>query len=115
MVSIEDVRRISLALPEAFERASYGGRPSFRTKPKMFTWVREDPEALVIFVDSVEEKLAMIQSEPDKFFTTDHYDGHAVVLVRLDAVEESEAAELITESFRLRATRKLVRMLDQAD
>ncbi len=112
MVSIADIREISLALPSASERAPYGGRPSFRTPAKMFTWVREDPEALVVWVDFEEEKLAMIDGEPEKFFTTDHYDGHPIVLVRLEAVDHQEATELIHESFRMRATRKLIRELD---
>ena len=113
-VTHDDVRRIAMALPGAFERASYDGQPSWRTKPRMFTWIRADPEALVVFVESVEDKDALIASDPDTFFTTPHYDGHAIVLVRLDAVDEQEATELITESWRLRAPRSLVKEWDAA-
>lgn len=112
MIDEEDVRRLALGLPEAFEQESYGGRPSWRTKPRMFTWLREDPEALVVWVESEEEKLAMIAAEPDKFFTTDHYDGHPIVLVELAAVEADEAEELITESWRQRAPKTLVKAWD---
>jgi hypothetical protein len=111
MITVDDVRRIALGLPGAFEHASYGDRPSFRTKPRMFTWVRDDPEALVVWVESVEEKEALIASQPGTFFTTDHYTGEAIVLVRLEAVDPAEAEELITESFRLRAPETLVRRL----
>jgi hypothetical protein len=68
----------------------------------MFTWIREDPEALVVWVGSEAEKVAMVESEPATFFTTDHYDGQPIVLVRLDAVDRAEAEELIAESYRLR-------------
>jgi hypothetical protein len=112
MIDVEDVRRISLSLPGTSEHVSYGGRPSFRTKPRMFTWVRDDPEALVVWVDSVEEKDALISSEPEKFFTTDHYDGQPIVLVRLGAIDADEARELITDSYRLRAPGSLLRQLD---
>lgn len=112
MITVDDVRRIALGLPGAFEQESYGGRPSFRTKPRMFVWVRDDPDALVVWVESEEEKGALIASEPEKFFTTDHYDGHPIVLVRLEAVDADEAGELITDSFRLRAPKSLVRELD---
>lgn len=78
----------------------------------MFTWVRDDPEALVVWVDSEEEKLAMIDGEPGKFFTTEHYDGHPIVLVRLDGIDRQEVTELIHDSFRMRATKTLVRELD---
>ena len=109
MISEDDVRRIALGLPGSYEQASHGGRPSWRTKQRMFTWIRDAPEALVVWVESVEEKEALLASEPEKFFTTPHYDGDAIVLVRLQAVAAEEAAELITESWRLRAPSSLVR------
>lgn len=109
MVSHDEVRRIALGLPGAYEQASFGGQPSWRTKPRMFAWIRDDPDALVVWVDSQEEKVALIAAEPATFFTTPHYDGDAIVLVHLDAVDPAEATERITESWRLRAPRKLVR------
>ena len=114
MITEDDIREIALSLPDAFEHASYGGRPSWRTKPRMFTWLREEPEALVVWVESEEDKLALIGAEPDKFFTTDHYDGHPMVLVRLEAVDVDEARELITDSWRLRAPKTLVKRWDAA-
>jgi len=112
VVSHEDVRRIALDLPGSYEQESYGGRPSWRTKSRMFTWIRGDPEALVVWVDSVDEKDALLSAEPEKFFTTSHYDGNPIVLVRLDAIGADEATELVTESWRLRAPRTLVREWD---
>ena len=112
MVTWDDVRSIALGLPGAFEHASYGGNPSWRTKPRMFTWIKDDPEALVVWVDSEEEKDALIAAEPRKFSTTPHYDGHPIVLVDLVAVDVDETAELITESWRLRAPKKLVKEWD---
>ena len=109
MVEEDDVRRIALGLPGSYEQASFGGRPSWRTKPRMFAWIRDDPEALVVWVESPEAKDALISGDPRKFFTTPHYDGHPIVLVRLDAVDDDEAAELITESWLLRAPATLVR------
>ena len=113
MSSHAAIRRIASGLPGAYEQASFGGRPSWRTKPRMFAWIREDPEALVVWVESVDEKDALVASEPDKFFTTPHYDGTPIVLVRLEAVDDEEAGELVTESWRLRAPKSLVRELDR--
>ncbi len=112
MVSHDDIRSIALHLPGAEERASYGGRPSWRTKTRMFAWIRDDPEALVVWVDSEEEKRALIESEPEKFFTTPHYDGYPIALVRLEALDRQEAEELVVESWRLRAPRSLVKQWD---
>lgn len=115
MITIDEIRAIAATLPAAAERASYGGRPSWRTPRRVFAWVRDDPEALVVWVESVDERDALIAADPGTFFTTSHYDGQAIVLVDLDAVGRDEAAELITESFRLRAERALVSELDRAE
>lgn len=112
VLTLEDVRRLALSLPGAYEQESYGGCPSWRTKPRMFAWVREEPEALVVWVESEEAKQALVASDPQRFFTTPHYDGQPIVLVRLEAVDPVEAAELITDSWRLRAPRSLVRAWD---
>ncbi len=109
MVTEQDVRRIALSLPGAYEQESYGGRPSWRTKPRMFTWIRDDPEALVVWVDSLDDKEALIASDPTRFFTTAHYNGHPVVLVPLDAIDVDEIRELIVDSWRLRAPPSLTR------
>ena len=114
MVTWDDVRRIALELPGAFEQESYGGQPSYRTKPRMFAWIRDEPEALVVWVDSEEDKHSLVASEPKKFSTTPHYDGHPIVLVNLKAVGVREATELITESWRLRAPKKAVKEWDAA-
>jgi hypothetical protein len=96
-----DVREIALALPGTVEKSSYG-TPGFRVRDRLFARLRNDPDALVLWRESVEEKEALIDAAPEKFFTTDHYDGHPHVLVRLDAVGEEELADLIEESWELR-------------
>lgn len=53
-------------------------------------------------------------AEPKKFFTTPHHDGEPIVLVRLDQVNEKEAARLIVESGRQRATKTAVAAWDAA-
>jgi hypothetical protein len=114
MITHDDVRTIAMSLPGSFEQPSYGGRPSWRTKQRMFTWIREDPEALVVWVGSVDEKEVLLASDPQVFFTIDHYDGYPIVLISLDQVERDEATELITESWRIRAPKKLVKEFDES-
>lgn len=96
-------------MPGSFEQPSYGGQPSWRTKQRMFAWIREDPEALVVWVESVEDKMMLIDNDPETYFTIEHYDGHPIVLVRLDAVDRDEAAELLAESWCERAPKRLVK------
>jgi hypothetical protein len=103
MATEEDVRRIALSLPETTEKPWYR-TPGFRVKDHGFLRIRSEAEgALVVWVEDLGEKEAMVASEPAKFFTTPHYDGYPMVLVNLPAVDEDELTELITESWRLRA------------
>ena len=114
MVTHDDIREIAMSLPGAYEQPSYGDRPSWRTKKRMFAWIRDDPEALVVWVDSLDEKEVLLASDSSVFFTIGHYDGHPVLLVRLEAVERGEATELITESWRLRAPIRMVKDFNES-
>jgi len=108
-----DVRELALALPETTEKPSYG-TPGFRVKDRLFARLREDPDALVLWCESLDEKEFLLGAEPAKFFTTAHYDGHAMFLVRLPAVDRDELAELLAESWRLRAPKRLAQRHDPA-
>ena len=108
MATEHDVRRIAMALPETTERPSYG-TPGFRVKDRLFLRLRTDAEgALVVFVEDTDEKDALLAADPAKFFTTPHYDGHASVLVRLDAVDVDELTELIVDAWRARAPKRVL-------
>ena len=103
MATEDDVRRIALSLPETIEKPWYN-TPGYRVKDKGFLRIRSDAEGgLVVFVADLDEKDALLASDPDKFFTTPHYDGHAIVLVHLDAVDVEELTELIADSWLVKA------------
>jgi hypothetical protein len=106
----DDVRAIALTLPETEERPSYG-TPGFRVKDRLFARIRETGVLLVWCADE-DEKDFLIRAEPEKFFTTPHYDGHPSVLVRLEAVGRDELTELLTDSWRVRAPKRLAASLD---
>jgi hypothetical protein len=111
VVTLDDVRRVALALPETIERPSYG-TPGFRVRDRLFARVREEGDVLVVWVADLEEKAALIASDPDVYFTTPHYDGYASVLVRMDTVDADELTELLTDAWRIRAPRTLVERFD---
>jgi hypothetical protein len=112
VTSEEDVREIALSLPETSEKPSYG-TPGFRVRDRLFARLRDDNEILVLWRESLDEKEFLLEAEPEKFFTTPHYDGHAMVLVRLASVDRKELAELLDESWRLRAPKRLVEQVDK--
>jgi hypothetical protein len=46
-------------------------------------------------VADADDKEALLAGEPDIFFTTDHYNGYAAVIVLLDAISEERLAEAV--------------------
>jgi hypothetical protein len=121
MASYADVARIALSLPAA-ERAR--GRLAFavRTKGKLkeFAWVwmeRIDPNkprvpnpnVIAVRVEDLTARDRLLASDSDKFFTEPHYQGFPAVLVRLDAVPAADLRDLLTEGWRCRASRDLVK------
>jgi hypothetical protein len=111
VVTEDDVRRAALALPATTEAPSYG-TPGFRVKDKLFARIRPGGDLLLVWTADLGEKEALLASEPDTFTTTPHYDGHPTVLVRMGAVDAEELAELLTESWRLRAPKRLLTAFD---
>ncbi|MFC5816434.1 MmcQ/YjbR family DNA-binding protein [Nonomuraea harbinensis] len=111
MATEDDVRRLALALPETGEKSMYG-TPAFYVRGKWFARMREEPDVLAVPVPSEEEKLELTAARPGAFFTTPHFDGYAVVLVRLPEVDEEELGELLTDAWRLRAPKRLVAAFD---
>lgn len=107
MTTADDVRRIALTLPETIERPWFG-TPGYRVKGRGFARIREEGDVLVVWCADVADKEALIAAEPRKFFTTPHYDGYAVVLVRLPEVDEEELRELLIDAWRVRAPKRVL-------
>jgi hypothetical protein len=49
----------------------------------------------------------LLRGDPERFYTTPHYDGYAYVLVRLPKVDAKALAELVEDAWRLTAPAKL--------
>jgi hypothetical protein len=103
----ETVREFALAFPEAQEDTSYS-RPAFRVRGKLFAWMSPHEEgALVVRVDP-DEKQFLLESDPDRYFSTPHYEGYPAVLIRLERIERDQLAERIEDAWLLRAPKRLV-------
>ncbi|HEX6236367.1 MAG TPA: MmcQ/YjbR family DNA-binding protein [Acidimicrobiales bacterium] len=112
MATEDDVRRIALSLPETVEKPWFN-TPGFRVRNKGFLRIRSEAEGgLVVFVSDLGEKEALLASEPEKFFTTPHYDGYPTVLVNLPAIDVDELRELLVESWRLKAPTRVRQAFD---
>ena len=121
MATWDDVRRIALDLPETSERLNEGVL-QWRVKEKPLTWERplrradyealgdEAPEGpiVAVWVDDEGVKEALLSDDPDVFFTTPHFDGYAIVLIRLEEIPVPELEELIIEAWLDRAPKRVV-------
>ena len=104
------VKKIGKRLPEV-EESTWFNTPSLKVRDKSFVRLREK-DVIVVMVDR-EEKEILLQAEPDVFFTTPHYDGYPAMLVRLSAIEPDELEEVLTESWRRKAPKRLVKTFDE--
>jgi hypothetical protein len=122
----DDVRDIALAMPGAEEFVTRGDR-AWRTASgpsgasgKSFVWARplraadlaetgpqHGPIAGVRVTDEG-EKLALIESAPDVFFTIHHFDGYPAVLLHLDRISVERLGEVIADGWIAVAPKKAV-------
>jgi hypothetical protein len=114
MPTWEDVVELGTRLP-GVEVGSSFGTPALKVRGKFMCRLRTNPDALVLRVTDLGEREALLQGQPDAFFTTPHYDGYPAVLVRLEAVDPVELAELLEEAWRLRAAKRVVAAWDARD
>lgn len=114
MADWDDVRTLALALPGAEEYVTRGSL-AWRA-PKLFAWERPlrtrdieeigpaDGPILGAAVESEAEKFALIEEDPQVFFTTSHFDGYARILVRLDRIARTRLVELVESAWALVAS-----------
>jgi predicted DNA-binding protein (MmcQ/YjbR family) len=117
---LAEVRAIALDFPEAFEKVSWG-RPVF-CAPKMFAMfggnVKGDggmvayPSSLLVKVDESDRRA--LQQDP-RFFFPAYMGPFGWLGLDLTAgkVDWGEVRELVDASFRLIASKKLIRALDE--
>lgn len=111
MVTEDDVRRAALSLPETVERP-YNRLPGFRVRRNLFLRIHELPDTLLVSCASLDERNELVRASPDTFFITPHYDGYPAVLVRLSQIDLAELRELVVESWRLCAPKRLLAAYD---
>jgi hypothetical protein len=120
MANWQDVRRIVGELPETDEVSSRGNL-AWRVRGKGVVWERplrksdlaalgdDAPDGAILGAHVPDEgaKFALCADRPDVYFTTPHFNGYPAVLVRLDAIDEAELVELITEAWLAKAPKRL--------
>jgi hypothetical protein len=111
MASWADVVALGTTLPEV-EESTWFRTPALKVRGRSFCRMKEDGETLVVRVVDVEDKEALLRSDPETFFTTPHYDGYAYVLVRLALIAEPLLGELLEDAWRCMAPKRLLAAYD---
>ena len=114
-----DVERIVGRLPETAETSPR----NWRVRKKLLVWERplrkadyaalgdDAPDGDILGARAPDEgvKFALIADDPGVFFTTPHFDGYPMVLVRLSEIGVDELTELVTEAWLTQAPKTLVK------
>jgi hypothetical protein len=121
MVTLKDVSRMALELPEVVEEERRGSL-TWSVGHKCFAWERPFSKAdikrfgtsappegtiLAVRVDDLGEKEAVLAANPKEFFTIPHFDGFAAVLVQLKLAGKGAVKDALVDGWLACAPPKL--------
>ncbi len=123
MTTMRDLEELALSMPGATKELRDDDRPAFVVDKKLFCFHRTqrrdalDPktgerldDVLVFRVANEEMKSMWLAARPSVYFTTDHFNGYAAVLVRIGSLAEmdhDELFELVSDAWLTRAPKRL--------
>lgn len=113
---LERLRAICLALPETAERLSFGD-PSWTVNGKGFAAQKGNYEGgrpSLWFKPAPDERDALTQAHPERFFIPPYVGGKGWLALYLDGpkIDWSEVAELVEDSYRQMAPKRAIKVLD---
>ena len=106
MVDWDTVRELALSFPEVEESGE--DRVAFRVRGKLIAWAarERDGGGLGIRVER-DEKALILDSNPDLYFSSPHYEGWPGVQIRLEAIDREELRERLEEAWLIQAPKRL--------
>ena len=100
MVTVDDVRSFARELPRTTE-GLVRDRVKFRVGRIVYLAFSPD-ETLMGFAFPKDEREALVRSDPERFLMPDRSDlRYHWVVVRLDAIDHIEMAEIVEEAWRM--------------
>jgi len=107
MLTREDVRRIALAQPEAFE-ADHFGMPSFRVAKKIFCTIHQDRPRAMLKLD-VEDQRNLAEGAPSVIEPVPGYWGRRdSTFVWFEKIDEERFADLMRMAWFQVAPKRLI-------
>lgn len=108
------LRKICLAFPEAVEKV-FGGHttPTYRVRDKIFVMQSGDGEQAAFWCKAPPgAQRVLVGSDPDRFFSPPYVGPKGWIGMYLNgAVDWDLVADLITDSYRMTAPKRLVALL----
>jgi hypothetical protein len=117
-----DVHALAMAMPHVTIVDGSRGKPVYQVGGKSFIFFRNPrpdafdpetgeryPDVIVFWVESEDDKLAMVSDEASPFFTTPHFEGHPSVLLRgahIGELTRDELAEVVQDAWLARASQR---------
>ena len=105
-ITFTHVTKLALAFPGVEARSS-SGTPGLYVRGKFMARLRE-PDVMVLKPIEDDEQRFLMGTQPDVFFLKDHYRGYPTILIRLSKVQPEQMRELIEQSWRRLAPKKLL-------
>lgn len=118
--ALTDVHALAASMPHVTRVAGPKGNPVYQVGGKSFVFFRTPrpdavdpvtgeryPDVIVFWVESDADKQALVGDPDTPFVTTDHFNGHASVLLRardLGEITHAELKEVIQDAWLSRAS-----------
>ncbi|MDD7941148.1 MmcQ/YjbR family DNA-binding protein [Actinomycetospora lutea] len=119
---VEDVHALAAAMPHVTSVEGPKGNTVYQVGGKSFVFFRTPqpdardpgtgekyPDVIMFWVESEEDKDALVHDPATPFFTTPRFDGHLSVLLRaahLDRLSREELTEIVQDAWLSRASNR---------
>jgi hypothetical protein len=105
-VTKAQLKTIVLSFPGVVEAPSYG-KPAYLVVKKFFTRWRDEENAIVLIVDSIDERDMLLEADPKTFFITDHYKNYPSVLAYASKIDAKTLRGMLERRWLKLAPKKL--------
>lgn len=106
MPTLDDVRAISLALPDVEEHVTWGTDINFRVRNKMFAIGGQESNGISIKA-SLTAQADLIDFDPETFSSAPYVGRYGWVNVKLDRIDRALLEKLLRDAWRATAPAKL--------
>jgi hypothetical protein len=110
-VTFESVRLAARPLPGVEDSTSYG-TPALKVRGKLFARLHQSGECFVLRT-RMQDRAALMRSDPAIFYITDHYQNYPWILVRFLTVDPNQLADMLERAWCLVAPKSLIAGADK--